>query len=296
MVRSDKVKRKAAIVTAKDSFFVSGLQNKLKESGIDGITVQPSVQAIDAAVSKMDPIIYFMGDEIFKHNMEEFLENLRTMCLDFRRMLILIGDESEYQMAVKFIPKSAIVDWFKRPVDVEKLVDTLQKCYSGKIKVSGKKHILIVDDDTTFMRMMHESLKDYYKINMLTSGKQAMLYLKENRPDLILLDYEMPENNGVEVYTMLKDNKEYKDIPIIFLTGIQNKMSVINAIDLEPEDYILKSVDRNQLVERLEDFFKKQSEKPGYNPSLSHTVSSPSSDDLSGLNEIERLMAQMNMH
>lgn len=291
MVRGNKPRHKVAIVTAKDSFFVNGLKSKLLESGIEGVVAAPSIQAIDNAVNRQDPIIYFMGDEIFKRSSEEFLEGLRTMCLDYRRMLILIGDDAEYQQAIGTIPKSAIVEWFSRPVDVDNLLATLQKCYSGKVKVSGKKHILIVDDDTTFMRMMHEGLKDYYRINMLTSGKQAMLYLKDTRPDLILLDYEMPENNGVDVYNMLKDNSEYRDIPIIFLTGIQNKESVINAIDLNPEDYILKSVDRKQLVERLEDFFKKQSQRPDYVPNMSGSASSLTPE----MSEIDKLLAEMNM-
>ncbi|MBE5844084.1 MAG: response regulator [Butyrivibrio sp.] len=291
MVRGNKPRHKVAIVTAKDSFFVNGLKSKLLESGIEGVVAAPSIQAIDNAVNRQDPIIYFMGDEIFKRSSEEFLEGLRTMCLDYRRMLILIGDDAEYQQAIGTIPKSAIVEWFSRPVDIDNLLATLQKCYSGKVKVSGKKHILIVDDDTTFMRMMHEGLKDYYRINMLTSGKQAMLYLKDTRPDLILLDYEMPENNGVEVYNMLKDNSEYRDIPIIFLTGIQNKESVINAIDLNPEDYILKSVDRKQLVERLEDFFKKQSQRPDYVPNMGGSPSSMSPE----MSEIDKLLAEMNM-
>lgn len=291
MVRGNKPRHKVAIVTAKDSFFVNGLKSKLLESGIEGVVASPSIQAIDNAVNRQDPIIYFMGDEIFKRSSEEFLEGLRTMCLDYRRMLILIGDDAEYQQAIGTIPKSAIVEWFSRPVDIDNLLATLQKCYSGKVKVSGKKHILIVDDDTTFMRMMHEGLKDYYRINMLTSGKQAMLYLKDTRPDLILLDYEMPENNGVDVYNMLKDNSEYRDIPIIFLTGIQNKESVINAIDLNPEDYILKSVDRKQLVERLEDFFKKQSQKPDYVPNMGGSASSLTPE----MSEIDKLLAEMNM-
>ncbi len=292
MVRgNNKPRHKVAIVTAKDSFFVSGLQSKLLETGIEGVVVAPSIEAINNAINRNDPIIYYMGDELFKRNSEEFLEGLRSMCLDFRRMLLLIGDDAEYQQATATIPKSAIVEWFARPVDIEGLLDTLQKCYSGKVTVTGKKHILIVDDDTTFMRMMHEGLKDIYKINMLTSGKQAMLYLKDNRPDLILLDYEMPEDNGVDVYNMLKDNREYRDIPIIFLTGIQNKESVINAIDCNPEDYILKSVDRKQLIERLEDFFKKQSKRPDYVPNIGGGNSSLTPE----MSEIDKLLAEMNM-
>ena len=287
-----KPRQKAAIVASKDSFFISSLQNKLLESGIEGILLPPDINAIHKAVGRRDPLIYYMGDEVFKHNTEEFLNGLRVMCLEFKRMLILIGDDPEYQMAVKFIPKSSIVAWLTRPVNIDALIETLNNCYTGKVKIAGKRNILIVDDDTTFMRMMHEKLKDYYTINMLTSGKQCMLWLKDKRPDLILLDYEMPGENGVEVYSMLKDSPEYRDIPVIFLTGVQNKDSVINAIDLNPEDYILKSVEQSKLIDRLEEFFKKESQKPGYTPASEAGQSSYNSQ----LNEIEALLASMNMH
>lgn len=290
--RGQKPRHKVAIVTAKDSFFISGLKSKLSEMGIEGVTVGLDAEAVNKAVGRTEPVIYYMGEEVFKHSTEEFLSGMRNLSLDFKKMLILIGDEPEYQMAIKSIPKSSIVKWFSRPVNIDELIETLNNCYAGKVKVSGKKHILIVDDDTTFMRMLHESLKDYYRINMLTSGKQAMLWLKENRPDLILLDYEMPGENGAEVYTELKNSTEYKDIPIIFLTGRQDKQTVLNAIDLSPEDYILKSADQKQLIDRLEDVFEKEVNKPGYVPSSQ--MSSGSMDD--GLNEIERLLAEMNMN
>ena len=281
-------RKRVGIVAAKDSFFLSGLKSKLSDNGIDAFTVLPDIHKINEEVARNEPIIYFMGDEVFKHSSEEFLLGLKIMCLEQRKIVILIGQEAEYQMVTKTVPKSSIAEFYKRPVDMEKLMETLDKCYAGKVRVSGKKHILIVDDDTTFMRMMHESLKDTYKINMLTSGKQALLWLKENRPDLILLDYEMPEENGVAVYAQIKENAEFKDIPIIFLTGKQDKISVMNAIDLNPEDYILKSVDQQQLVDRLEDFFLKEVNKPGYVPG-----SQPSASAV--MSEMDALFAEFNL-
>lgn len=283
-------RRRCAIIAAKDSFFISGLTSKLLEIGVGGVVVPPDMQIINKSVTMRDPLIYYLGDEVFKHTSEEFLTSLREACLESKRMLILIGDDPEYQMVTKYIPKSAIVEWFQRPVDLDKLLGTLQNCYSGKVKVAGKRRILIVDDDTTFMRMMHETLKDYYMINMLTSGKQAFLWLETNRPDLILLDYEMPDTNGVEVYTMLKENKKYKHIPIIFLTGKQDKNSVLDALNLSPKDYILKSVDQKSLIDRLEEIFKNEVPHSEYDDEFGESL------DGDDPNDIAALLASMNMH
>ncbi len=286
------------IIAVKETFFLTSLLDKLLENGIRGIMLPPDTNVIKRSLNPRDPIIYYMGDEVFRNSTGEFLTELRDMCYENRKMLILIGGVPEYQAAVKIIPKSAIVDWFKRPIDIDGLLKTLENCYRGVIKATGKKHILIVDDDTTYMRMMHETLKDYYIINMLTSGKQLMLWLKEKRPDLILLDYEMPGENGAEVYNTLLEHEEYKDIPVIFLTGIQKKDVVMNAIELNPRGYLLKSLNQDELLERLEEFFHNENHKAGGNsqpggPGASGSYS-PAGDD-SGMSEIDKLLAEMNM-
>ncbi len=297
MMEMNSLRHTVGIIAMKDSFFLGSLQSKLFQNGINGIVFQPDLNEIRRMLAPSDPLIYYMGDEVFKNSNDEFLVGLRDMCLNHRRMLILIGGVPEYQTAIKVIPKSAIVEWFGRPIDIDALLNTLENCYKGKIKVTGKKHILIVDDDTTYMRMMHETLKDIYVINMLTSGKQMMLWLKEKKPDLILLDYEMPGENGVEVYNNLRAHGEYNDIPVIFLTGIQSKDSVMDAIEANPQGYILKSLDQEKLVDRLEEFFKGQSGNKPASAAPADNQPTISQDDMSAqLDELDKLFAELNLH
>ena len=251
-------KNKVAIVSSKDSFSVMGIKKKLQEAGIEGISVRPSVFQIEEAVDETDPIIYYLDDDIYSVRGEDFLNELKKLCLEQQRLVILVGAKAEYERAIEIIPKSAIVKWFSRPVDMDALLETVESAMNGEIAPSRRHHILIIDDDVTYMRMMHEWMKDYYKVTMLDSGSAAIHWLMENNAvDLILLDYEMPAMDGPSVFHMIKGDVNTRDIPVMFLTGKNDRELVVKAVDMRPIDYILKSTDKKMLMNKLEDYFRK---------------------------------------
>ena len=100
-------------------------------------------------------------------------------------------------------------------------------------------------------------LEKTYDVSVATSGKMAITQAKKKRPDLILLDYEMPEMNGKQVLQKLRDQEEYADIPVVFLTSMDTREIVIQLLALQPAGYILKPVDSQMLVERIEDIIGK---------------------------------------
>ena len=92
---------------------------------------------------------------------------------------------------------------------------------------------------------------------MASNGVQAISYLAKNRADLILLDYEMPIANGPQVLSMLKNDSDTGQIPVMFLTGHGDRESVLSVVGLSPVDYLLKTIDKNSLLEKLKHFFAK---------------------------------------
>ena len=90
---------------------------------------------------------------------------------------------------------------------------------------------------------------------MAISGVQAFKYLGKNKVDLILLDYEMPVTSGPQVFEMLRGDEETNSIPIMFLTGKSDKESVMAVLTLKPDGYFLKSIQREELLRRLQDYF-----------------------------------------
>lgn len=119
-----------------------------------------------------------------------------------------------------------------------------------------KKSILLVDDDATFLKMVKDWLSDSYRVTIVSSGMQAITYIAKNTPDLILLDYEMPITTGPQVLEMIRSESATSTIPVIFLTGKDDKESVTKVLALKPEGYILKNTGKKKLLEQIANFFE----------------------------------------
>ncbi len=119
----------------------------------------------------------------------------------------------------------------------------------------NRKHILVIDDDRNTLKLIKTYLSDSYDITTVTSGRMARRFFEKNTADLILLDYEMPEESGVEVYKGFLNNEVTKDIPVIFLTGIAYKDKIKNALLLRPKGYLLKPINVKRLKEVLDETF-----------------------------------------
>ena len=90
---------------------------------------------------------------------------------------------------------------------------------------------------------------------MANSGLQAIKWLAKNKVDLILLDHEMPVTTGPQVLEMLRNDPETQSIPVMFLTGKSDKESVMKVVALKPEGYFLKTIQKGELLEKLQEFF-----------------------------------------
>ena len=118
-----------------------------------------------------------------------------------------------------------------------------------------KSRILIIDDDPSFAKMVREWIKDIYKVDVITDGSKATVFLgkmpADNRVDLILLDYEMPVCDGPEVFGLIRREPSYADIPIVFLTGNGSEEAIAKVMKLKPDGYIIKSGSRESLLEYI---------------------------------------------
>ncbi|MCM1191492.1 MAG: response regulator [Butyrivibrio sp.] len=118
-----------------------------------------------------------------------------------------------------------------------------------------KRHILVVDDNPMMLKVIRESLRDRYEVATAISGKIARKYLTNKSVDLILLDYEMPEESGSEVLEKLRQDESTKDIPVIFLTGVKEKTKIQKALSLKPQGYLLKPIEHDKLIEAIKNQF-----------------------------------------
>lgn len=121
----------------------------------------------------------------------------------------------------------------------------------------NRKTILLVDDASVQLRAMEGILKENYNVKMATSGMEAIELIKINRPDLILLDYNMPGCDGPETFELIQKEKNGKDVPIVFVTGVNQRDRIKEALRLKPEGYLVKPVKREELLETVQRVFEK---------------------------------------
>lgn len=124
-------------------------------------------------------------------------------------------------------------------------------------EISGRKHILIIDDDLNTLKTMRYYLQDAYKVTVVNSGKVAVDFLLKYTPDLILLDYMMPMFNGAAVLKIIKSREATKDIPVYFLTGQTDRTTVMECLSLKPAGYIIKPVAKDALLDKMAKAFGK---------------------------------------
>lgn len=124
-------------------------------------------------------------------------------------------------------------------------------------KADGRKRILVIDDSPIMLKAIASSLHNDYNIATATSGRVGLRYLQNKSADLILLDYEMPEEDGASIMERIRSNPDYSSIPIIFLTGVQDTEKVQKALTLKPEGYLLKPVDIAILTDKIREVLQK---------------------------------------
>ena len=111
--------------------------------------------------------------------------------------------------------------------------------------------ILVVDDDPINLTILEEILKEVYTVFTASSGEQALQFLNDNKPDVILLDYDMPGMNGYDVIRVLKKSATLSDIPVIFLTAQEGRDNEQKAFELGAVDYILKPISAGVVLSRI---------------------------------------------
>lgn len=119
-------------------------------------------------------------------------------------------------------------------------------------KTSQRKHILVIDDNSMMLRLVKEHLHEKYDVATALSGKIALKFLKNKKTDLILLDYEMPDENGPAVLEKLRASDATKDIPVVFLTGVTESKKIKEALLMKPQSYLLKPINRDRLLDTIE--------------------------------------------
>ncbi len=114
-----------------------------------------------------------------------------------------------------------------------------------------KQKILVVDDERFNINVLVELLRDNYKMIVAKNGEQALKAASLQNPDLILLDIMMPEMDGYEVCRRLKQNDALKEIPVLFISAMDETLDKVKGFELGAFDYITKPIDPEEVKSRV---------------------------------------------
>ena len=219
-----------------------------------------SLEMVRGMVRVYEPemaVICLIGVGELDHKILDFFENRRSNV-----PVLLIGTPEECKYFQKYYDNEQF-DFLTRPTT---LFELMEKCFSvlkledaedgqqetEEAKAEVKKRILVVDDSGILLRSVKTMLADQYEVAVATDGKKAIERAKRRRPDLILLDYEMPVMDGKETLEELRKDEELKDIPVVFLTSVADRDSIAPVLKLKPEGYLLKPIDQKRMFETIE--------------------------------------------
>jgi len=124
------------------------------------------------------------------------------------------------------------------------------------------KLIFVVDDEKDIRELVSINLKKYgFKSKEFEDGKSLLKALEKTRPDLILLDIMMPGIDGIELTKIIKQEKQYKNIPIIMLTAKTDETDKIVGLEIGADDYVSKPFSPKELIARIKAVLRRYSEE-----------------------------------
>ena len=250
------MEKKIVFIRKGMSFMTNAISQNLQEAGYEISYCMPSVAELEAHKKDAEVYVFYLGK--FVADISDVLVYLKDICLEEEKSLVLLGNPVELAAVDEYIPEAFVACRFERPFDIKKLIAALDRLLKASDDAARRKNILLVDDDGAFLKMVKGWLSEKYHVTIVNSGAQALMYVADNTPDLILLDYDMPVTSGPQVLGMLRSETKVGNIPVIFLTGKGDRESVLQVLALKPDGYLLKSMTRARLLAALADFFEKK--------------------------------------
>lgn len=230
-----------------------GIENNLTSAGFNVISIPDEPDRIISHRNEADLVIYYPGSGDDPH-IGIIMSLLGEICQDDSKILCLTGDVADLNTAMLANGSHRVSRCYPRPVPIDQFIGDMKSFADLEKDFHRKKTIFVVDDDTSYMSVIEHWLSGQYNVSCFRSGPEALDGILAVMPDLILLDFEMPEMDGCELMKNLRTNFEHK-IPIIFLTGKNDKELVFHVLEYKPDGYLLKTSQRDTLLDTIQRFF-----------------------------------------
>ena len=242
-------------ITDVTNFLVVSIKGKLESLGYKVVISKLNIDEVSRVKGQIGAILIHAQEDMSGKTKE--LTFVKDHALEYGYPIFLTGNSEDINAVEKILPKSMINREFFRPIDAGELADSLDEFIAEHRGMKTKK-ILGVDDSGTMLRNVKNWLEQKYQVILANSATMALKYLALSKPDLILLDYEMPVCDGKQLMGMIRADDDYANVPIFFLTGKNDKDSIAQVTVLRPDGYLLKTLPPDKIVKAIDEFFERQ--------------------------------------
>lgn len=216
-----------------------------------------------------DVFVYCLGkDQTEDSDVIAYANSCLSAIENHDRIIVVIGDRYQLESLREDVVEDVDLQ-LSKPISIKKIQMQIELVIKEKriareiqereilrlqkeFEESKKRHILVIDDDPTTLRTIKMYLEEKYIVATAPSGKFGLKFLSQKHTDLVILDYEMPELSGREVFQQIKDDEKTSNIPVVFLTGISDTSKIKNVLAMQPQGYLLKPVDYDRLHQTLD--------------------------------------------
>ena len=252
--QSSDVSRNILFIQSNQDIVTKGIEKNLSDCGFKVIQVPDQPDVIINYKFDANLILYYPGSDEDSH-IDLTMNLLGEICQDDSKILCLVGDINDIDVAMSSKGSYRVSRTYPRPIEINEFVDDI-KYMSGLLgDYHRRKTVYIVDDDKDYLSVIERWLSAYYNVSCFVSAEDMLFGLSTMVPDLILLDYEMPETSGVDLLKTLRTDSETENIPIIFLTGKNDRDHVFSILYYKPDGYLLKSSSKDALLDSISRFF-----------------------------------------
>ena len=143
------------------------------------------------------------------------------------------------------------------PIQADNALEEIADYLARRERDAGRPKVLVVDDSSTVRVAMRSLLEKDYEVSVVESGVAAIRAISLDRPELVLLDYEMPVCDGRQTLEMLRSDPAFADLPVVFLTGRGDPDVVRKLLSLKPMGYLLKYLKPEEIKKKIDGFFEK---------------------------------------
>ena len=225
---------------------------QLEDCGHEVAYANCKANEVEKALEDIQLIIFYVENT----DVQGFA-NIKELVVESSIPFVIMGDTNPIEEIKAMVPVQFIKKEFHRPINLKESCELIDGFLQEETCLYKKK-ILVVDDSGAALRSIKSWLEDKYQIILANSGAMAIKYMVMKRPDLVLLDYEMPICDGRQVLEMIRAESDLADIPVIFLTNKNDRESVCKVTALKPEGYLLKTMEPTKIVKAIDNFFEKK--------------------------------------